>query len=325
MSAQPIFMHGEDCFSLQEKINTWKREFEKRHDGDINITELNGESITSEEIANTIATLPFFSEKRLILIKNFLTEQPTEEQKKLIPRLADIPDTSVVVFYELTPPKKIFSLYKHLAKTAKVYEFESLKPAALNKWITERVIKAGGKINALATSYLAEQTGANLWRLSSEIDKLISYTNCTEITSKDIDLLTRASTESNIFRLTDQLGQRRTAEAIKTLNELLESGEQLPYIFAMIARQFRILIEVKDMIRKGLNRQQIIDRLKANPFVVTNAMAQARNYEPEQLKRIHSRLLELDTKSKTGKIPYLATQKNHYLLHIEKLIVEAGK
>jgi len=84
-----------------------------------------------------------------------------------------------------------------------------------------------------------------------------------------------------------------------------------------------LIIEVKDMLRKNLNRQQIIDRLKANPFVVTNTMAQARNYEPESLKKIYNKLLDLDTKLKTGKITYLATQKNHYLLHIEKLIIES--
>ncbi|MFA6528044.1 MAG: DNA polymerase III subunit delta [Candidatus Gracilibacteria bacterium] len=318
-------MHGEDSFSINEKIQTWKREFEKRYEGDINISELDGEKVKVDEIITSIDSMPFFSEKRLILVKNFLSEQPAEEQKKLVSRLTHVEDTSVLVFYELTSPDKRLSLYKYLTKTAKIYEFPSLRPAALNKWITERVISKNGKINTLAASYLAEQIGPNLWKLSSEIDKLISYTNGQEITSKDIDILTRASAETSIFKLTDQIGQRRTTEAIRTLNELIDGGEELMYIFAMIVRQVRILIEVKDMLRKSLNRQQIVDRLKANPFVVTNAMAQARNYEPETLKRIHGKLLELDTKMKTGKINFSTAQKNHYLLHIEKLIVEAGR
>ncbi len=318
-------MHGEDSFSIHEKIATWKKEFEKRYDGDTNITELNGEELTPSDILDAIAVLPFLSDKRLVLIKNFLSEQKADAQKKLAEKLTDVPDTTVLVFYELKKPDKRLSLFKHLNKIAKVYEFQPPQGTTLNQWIIDKTSKKGGKINIMAASYLAQHVGADLWKLSSEIDKLTAYAGEREIQAKDIDLLTRSSAETNIFKLTDQIGNKRTHEAIKTLHTLLDSGEELPYVFAMIVRQFRLLIEVKDLVRKGFQKQQIIDRLKQHPFVITNTLNQTRNFEADKLKETYTKLLEIDTKFKTGKIHYLSTDKRHYLLQIEKLIVESAQ
>ncbi len=320
-----IFMHGEDTYSVHEKIATWKTEFAKRYDGDTNITELDGEKTTPQEIIDAISIMPFLSEKRLVLVKNFLSGNKADIQKKMASKLKEIPDTSVLVFYELKKPDKRLSLYKHLLKTGKTYEFQLLQGTQLSQWIIDQVSKRGGRINIMGASYLSQHAGSDLWKLSNEIDKLIAYAGSREIQSKDIDLLTRSSAETNIFKLTDQIGNRRTHSALKTLHELLESGEEAPYVFAMIARQFRLLVQVKDLIRKGFQKQQIIDRLKQHPFVITKTMSQVNNYTPEKLHAIYKKLLELDTKLKTGKVHYLASDKRHYLLQIEKLIVEAGK
>lgn len=317
-----ILMYGEDTFSIHEKINLWKQEFEKKYGGDINIAELAGEEVSPTDIIDSIEALPFLSEKRLVIIKNFLSEKKADEQKKLAEKLKDVPETTVLIFYEISPPDKRLTLFKHLQKLATLKEFQPLKGTALNQWIINHTAKKGGQIGILAASYLAEHIGPNLWQLSNEIQKLSLYTGSQEIQAKDIDLLTKTSAEANIFKLTDQIGRRQIKEALKTLHELIETGSEPPYVFAMIARQFRLLIQIKDLIRKGFDKQQIANRLKQHPFVVTNIMNQARNFEGEALKRTHQKLLELDTKFKSGKIHYLASSKKHYLLQVEKLIAE---
>ena len=105
-----ILMHGEDTFSIKERIDLWKNEFIKRYDGDTNINEIDGDSTTVSDIIDAISVLPFLSDKRLVLVKNFLSEQKADEQKKLAGKLADIPDTTVLVFYELKKPDKKLSL-----------------------------------------------------------------------------------------------------------------------------------------------------------------------------------------------------------------------
>lgn len=317
-------MHGEEPFLIHEKVNIWKKEFEKKYGGDINIEELSSEEISPQNIMDAMNAAPFLSEKRLVLVKNFLSEKKADEQKVLAEKLEEVPDSTVLIFYEIGKPDKRLTLFKHLQKIATIHEFQPLKGTALSQWIINEAAKKGGRISILTASYLAEHVGSNLWQLSHEIEKLSLYCEKREIQKPDIDLLTRTSADISIFKLTDQIGRRQTKEALKTLHGLLENGNELPYIFAMIARQFRLLIQIKDLLRKGFQKQQIANRMKLHPFVVTNTMSQARNFEAENLKRAHQKLLELDTKFKTGKVHYLATAKNHYLLQIEKLIVECA-
>ncbi|MBU1019511.1 MAG: DNA polymerase III subunit delta [Patescibacteria group bacterium] len=317
-------MHGEETFLINEKIHIWKKEFEKKYGGDLNIEELAAEEITPQDVLNSMNAVPFLSEKRLVLVKNFLSEKKADIQKELAEKLKDVPETTVLIFYEIGKPDKRLSLYKHLQKIATIREFQALKGTMLHQWIINEAAKRGSKMSIMTASYLSEHVGTNLWQLTHEVEKLTLYCGSNEIKSQEIDLLTRSSAEVSIFKLTDQVGRKQTKEALKTLHELLESGEELPYIFAMIARQFRLLIQVKDMLRKGSQKPEIINRLKLHPFVATNLLNQARNYDADGLKRAHGKLLELDTKLKTGKVSYLATAKNHYLLHVEKLIVESA-
>lgn len=265
------------------------------------------------------------SEKRLVLVKNFLSEKKADEQKKLAEKLTEVQETTVLIFYEISQPDKRLTLFKHLQKLATIHTFEALKGTALSQWIINKASKKNAHIGMLAASYLAEHVGPNLWQLSNEIEKLALYRGTREIQSKDIDLLTKTSAETNIFKLTDQIGRRQPKQALATLQELVETGSEPPYVFAMIARQFRLLIQVKDLLRKGFQQQQITNRLKQHPFVVRNTVAQAKNFEPEDLKRSHRKLLEIDTKFKSGKIHYLTGEKKHYLLQLEKLITEACK
>jgi len=314
-------MYGEDTYSVYEKINLWKSEFIKRYGGDINLSEIDGEKSIARDIIDAITALPFLAEKRLVLVKNFIADAKNEEQKKLVEKLDEVPDTTVLVFYETEIPDKRLSFFKHLSKNAKVYEFKKLSGQALNKWILEKTEKEGGKIGIMAITHLAEFIGSDLWKLSNEIKKLVAFANGAEIQSRDIDAIVIPSSETSIFKFTDQLGSSRKQSAIETLHALVESGEELPYIFAMIIRQFRLLIQVKDLLRKGFQKQQIIDRMKIAPFVASNLMNQARNFEADELKQLHRRLLEMDEKIKTSKIYFSTTEKKHYLLHLEKLIV----
>ncbi|EKD48135.1 MAG: hypothetical protein ACD_65C00105G0001 [uncultured bacterium] len=316
-----IFMYGEDTYSIYEKINLWKSEFVKRYGSDINLAEIEGEKAIANNVTDAITAMPFLAEKRLVIIKNFILDAKNEEQKKLVEKLKEVPDTTVLVFYETASPDKRVSLFKYLSKTAKVYTFEELSGQTLNKWILEKTEKEGGKIGIMSASYLAEFIGPDLWKLSNEIKKLVAFANGKEIQSRDIDAIVVPSSETSIFKFTDQLGSSRIQSAIETLHALVESGEELPYIFAMIIRQFRLLIQVKDLLRKGFQRQQIIDRMKIAPFVASNLMSQARNFEPDQLKKMHRRLLEMDERIKTSKIYFSTTDKKHYLMHLEKLII----
>src|SRR3989338_8088645 len=94
--------------------------------------------------------------------------------------------------------------------------------------------------------------GNDLWKLNTEIQKLIQYADDKKITPQNIETLGQGSSiTSSIFKLTDALGQKKTKEALSILHQLIDQGEELPMIFAMMARQFRLIIEVRELQNKG--------------------------------------------------------------------------
>ena len=70
----------------------------------------------------------------------------------------------------------------------------------------------------------------------------------------------------------------------------------------MIVRQFRLLVQTKELATDGLDPRAIAKELKLHPYPARKLHTQARNFTLEQLERVHQRLLEVDVQIKTGQI-----------------------
>jgi DNA polymerase-3 subunit delta len=70
----------------------------------------------------------------------------------------------------------------------------------------------------------------------------------------------------------------------------------------MVARQTRILIQVKELSRAGMNREAVARRLGLHPFVVRKALEQQRNFSMVELESLHRRLLQADVATKMGHV-----------------------
>lgn len=320
-----FFFFGDDTYSLFQKINHWKNEFAKKH-GDTNLEILNGQDLTAEYIKQAVETMPFLGEKRLIIIKNFISEGNPEEQKKTAEIFEkEIPDTCVIVFIETSQIDKKVTLFKRLKKYAQTTEFLALSGFELNEWIIKKVNKNGGIIDENAAVYLASIVGGNLWTLSNEIQKLCAYCEKRPITIIEIELLVNANLHISIFQLTDAIAQKNTKLSLETLHNLIESGEDLIWILFMIIRQFRLIIQVKDLKERGLRENEIIGKLKEHPFTIRNTMRQSGNFQIQTLKKIYNFLLDIDVKLKTGKIKFLATDRRDLTLALDRFITSASQ
>lgn len=320
-----FFFFGDDTYSLFQKINHWKSEFTKKH-GDTNLEVLNGNDLTAEYIKQAVETMPFLGEKRLIIVKNFISEGDSEEQKKTAEIFEkEIPDTCVIVFIETSQIDKKVTLFKRLKKYAQTTEFLALSGFELTEWVIKEVNKNGGIIDQNAALYLASAVGGNLWALSNDIQKLCAYCEKRPITIIEIELLVNANLHTSIFQLTDAIAQKNAKLSLETLHNLIESGEDLIRILFMIIRQFRLIIQVKDLKERGLRENEIIGKLKEHPFTIRNTMRQSGNFQIQTLKKIYNFLLDIDVKLKTGKIKLLATDRRDLTLALDRFITSSSQ
>lgn len=320
-----IFLfHGADAYGQREKLNFWQKEFEKKY-GDMNISVLADKETSAREIFQTCSAVPFLSEKRLTIVKDFLEktdEENTKDRTLMTGLLEKIPDFCTLVFSEAKPADKRTSLYKKIHKLGKIIEFSAPAGSKLLAWIERKVSELNGRINRDAILHLAELVPDDLFRLENEIFKLVHFAKDKPVSKEDIELLVNTQLSTSIFRLTDAIGQKNKKNSISALHQLIENGEELHRILYMIMRQFRIITCVKDLSAQGLSSSSIGEKLHAHPFVVSNTLPQARNFSLDQLRRAYELLLEMDAKLKSGGIKIFAGDNREFVLALDRLVLK---
>jgi len=321
-SKQNIYLfHGSDNFTATQKINHWRREFEKKH-GDLNLQILEGERLTAGDFTEATNTLPFLSEKKLIIIRDFLRDAEEEDRKTVTEKLDQIPDYCVVVFIERDKPDARTGLFKKLSKIGSVIEFVQPEMHELVQWIKKEFERKSSCIGNREAVLLAETVGPDLWQMSGEVEKLSLYGLDKPIDEKSIEALASPNLSASIFKLTDYIAQKNSRMTLRTLNIMMQSGDDLFQIFFMIVRHFRILIEVKACLEKKMDGTQIAQKIRENPYPVKIGIGQCKNFTSDKLTQIYRKLLQIDIDTKSGRIKTQAADNTELRLAIERLIVD---
>lgn len=120
------------------------------------------------------------------------------------------------------------------------------------------------------------------------------------ITAEDVQLLSPYAAEANIFDLVDALGNRNGRRAAELLQKKLDEGAEPFLLFSMFVRQFRLLLQVKELVEEGLRAPAISKELRLHSFVAGKMVQQSQSFSLEQMERIYGHLLEIDVRVKTG-------------------------
>lgn len=313
--------HGEDEFGQAEELLSLRHRLAAGDPAmaDLNTNLLDGNRLTLDELVHVCNSIPFLSDRRLVIVYNLLSrlsqsakEREGEEagQKRrllegLTAYLSTLPPTTRLVFVEnktLPSSHPILQLArsKEKERQALVRLFAKPKDSELPRWIEERVRSQKGSISREAASLLAVLIGDNLRQLEQEIEKLLLYADGRQICQEDVQTLVSRARETRVFDLVDCVGQRQTNKALLLLHRLLEEGEDPLSLLAMLARQIRILIQAKELQAKGLTPPEITERLGLHPYVVEKGLHQARNFTMAQLEAAHQYLVDTDWALKTG-------------------------
>lgn len=236
-------------------------------------------------IEDEIRQKSIFQEKRTLVIFGLLGQKKLD--KKSISFLNNYVGEKEIIIIFVEEKKQIFPFDK-------IFEISPLKGGSLKKWAHNEIIIRGGDIDDSALIELINNTGDNLWLLSSEIDKIISYKKGEKILIDDISLMTRPAIEEDIFKLIDLIASGDRKGSLKLIYSHIEKGDALSYILSMIGYQFRNLISVK----KGGSMKE----LDMHPFVFNKSLSLSQKWTEKALEEMYDRILLSDVAIKTGKI-----------------------
>ena len=253
-----------------------------------------------DKIRERIEAVSMFDEKKLIILENVFKNKDFQDNffkyaKKN--KLKDNKDIIVIFYWEgklaITALKRQVSMLE---------EFKPLEGINLNDWIKKEVNKNQAEIDPEAVNKLIAYVGNDLWQMSNEINKLVSYKAGKLINSQDVEIMIKAKIDLNIFKTLDALAQKDKKTAWRLLHEHLEQGENEIYLLSRFIYQIRVLLKLKDLMEKGTQYYNLAKISKLHPFVVKKSSEQLRNFTLDQLKKIYQQLLEIDLKIKSGRI-----------------------
>lgn len=299
------FFYGENTYSIKEKIDQLKDRFSKEQ-GEFNISEVYGATLTKNDFSGLAFSLPFLSSKRLVIIKNFLLDNPDTPFKKYVAEnIEKVPETTVLIFAEFGLPDKKLLLFKNLNQPKRAQNFEPLQGTSLSAWIDKKVSAEGGEISRDALQEIQIFVGGDLWRLKNEIEKLVLYKKSqgkNRIELDDIASLISPTLNPNIFDFISFVASGNYKRAIKILNQLVESGENELKILSMIIYQYRVMLQVSDLSSQRLSVSEIASKGRLHPFVVKKTLDLLKHYREEKLEKCYFMIQKVDTDIKNGLI-----------------------
>ncbi|CAM3815468.1 DNA polymerase III subunit delta [Mesobacillus zeae] len=306
---QPIYLvYGTESFLINETKQLLIGNILDDEELDFNLSVYDLEETALEEALEDAETLPFIGEKRLVILQNpvFLTSEKSKKAEhnvsKLEAYIKEPAPYTVLVFlapYEKLDERK--KVTKELKRNAVVAEAKRLTEPELKKWIKERAVQNSVEFSEGAIELMLTLAGTNLSMLTSEVDKLALYAGKgSRIEADVVDKLVSRSLEQNIFNLVEKVVHRKIGDALIIYHDLLKQNEEPLKILSIIAGQFRLIYQVKELTRKGYGQQQAAGILKVHPFRVKLAAGQARYFSEQELAEIMGMLADGDYQMKTG-------------------------
>lgn len=151
--------------------------------------------------------------------------------------------------------------------------------------------------------FFIETCGTSMLVLINEIRKLIEYVGSGgTITNKDIEKLSIKELDSVIFDLTDSLGQKKTIDALRILNELIYNKEPIQKILVTLYNHFRKIYLIVLAQKYNKDVAQTLSLKPNQMFLITKYKKQASYFKEAELQKILYELIDLDYKYKQGLI-----------------------
>jgi DNA polymerase-3 subunit delta len=266
---------------------------------DFNLNVFYGNECKGEEVFGAAQTLPMFAERRVVLIKKG-GELSAGAMEILLSYLQDpSPSTCLVLQAEkIDGRKKFFAEFK---KRGEMVEFKRPYENQLGPYVRDEVRAAGKKIDASAAELLAYLVGNNLQELVSQIEKLCIYCGKKELIGvAEVKAIVSDTKVENVFEFTDAMGAKDLPKALRMLTALLQDGEAPLRVLGAVARHYRQLWQVRELLDRKVPSAELAKSAGINPYFLKKVTDHARNYKVSELTVVFERMLDLDLAFKSG-------------------------
>jgi DNA polymerase-3 subunit delta len=302
------FLFGNDEFAISRKLKEFESDFPDPTSADMNTARLDARSMGEDDLNNAVNAIPFLAKRRLVFLINPSAKYNNPSTRKAFYEfLEKTPETARLVLYESVEPRDAEKhwLVKWAEKNSKLIQAKAFMRPRLKDmtgWIVNETKNQDGQIEPRAAEMLKEMVGADTRQAGMEIAKLLAYVNWARpITIQDVETVCIVTSQQSVFDFVDALANGNGKTAQHLLHRLLETEDEFS-LWGMVVRQFRLLIQAREILDGGGSQNDVARALGVHPFVAEKAAQQAARFSIESLEAIYRHLLKIDEGVKTGQI-----------------------
>lgn len=276
----------------------------------LNYSRIDGKDIGLEDLKEACETLPFMSDKRIVVLDNlslFLSNNDANKEE-IYSYIESLGEFAILLMIDSSNDiKKNMKIYKLLSKEKRAFEFDKLMGVDLNNWVKSIVNGKDKKISnseinyfIQKSSYTSKNIDVNLYELKNELLKVVDYCKTDSISKDDINEVLTDPIDTNIFELLDSITRLDTQRALNLFNEIYMTNEPIQKIFYMVTRQIRLIFSYKLYVNRGYSPSLMQKKMKIGSYEFGKIKNQSNNFSINRLSRIMKELLKMDIDFKTS-------------------------
>jgi DNA polymerase-3 subunit delta len=293
-----LLLHGEERFLVDERARATLEDWCRELVSDFGQDTLEGQGLTPARLQDAILQAPFLDPHRVV----YARMAPAGRSEALAPALAEIPPSTrliITVAGRLSAAGKLPKAV--IAAGGTVEEMQPLKGRALSEWTTRRAADHG--LTPAIAAQVVRVTPSDLSIIDSELKKLAAYkASGSKLTPEAIAELLAGGREDEIFKLTDNLLPRPTAEALKIARGLTRGGLQPTSVAYRMARHVALVLQVRARQDRGESLSDVQERMSEHRFVLQKAYDAAKEADPQRLEAALRAIRDYEWEVKSGQI-----------------------
>ena len=299
---RPVYyLMGEEAYYI-DKISNWIAEnVLQPEERDFNQTVLFGSDVNASQIVDAAKRYPMMSEYQVIIVKEAQNVKNVEPLEKYLK--APMATTILIMCHKNgTIDGRKREYVKAIQQAGVLFESKKLRERDLPAFIERYLKTREASIDPKSTQIIADSIGADLSRLTSELDKVLLSlpANDRRVTPQVVEDQIGVSKDFNGFELRDAVVNRNILKAnqiIKYFDENPKAGSIYSFL-PMLFNYFQNLMLSYYCPQKG-SQEALAQWLEMrSPWGARDYMTGMRNYSGMKVLQIISKIREIDAKSK---------------------------